>query len=298
MSENKNIFTVENDYLKVEIDKIGGSLNSVILKETGTEYLWQGDPKYWEEKAPNLFPFIGRLNGSRFTHGEKSYEMKLHGFLRNQELEPVKSDKDEIILNFDGEKWVHENKYPFDYNLNLSFKLNKNEIICTYEIENKSAETMYFAVGGHPGINLPLESGLKFEDYRIEFPSECKPKRVIFSSVGLTTEERPSFILDENNGFDLEHSLFDNDAIVLTDTPHEVMLKSEKGKRFVTLRYDDMPYIGFWHADRTNAPYVCLEPWTSLPGRDGVEEEISRMNDRIEINSGESKKISWSLEVN
>ena len=298
MSENKNIFTVENDYLKVEIDKIGGSLNSVILKETGTEYLWQGDSKYWDEKAPNLFPFIGRLNGSRFTHGEKSYEMKLHGFLRNQELEPVKSDKDEIILNFDGEKWVHENKYPFDFNLNLSFKLNKNEIICTYEIENKSAETMYFAVGGHPGINLPLESGLKFEDYRIEFPSECKPKRVIFSSAGLTTEERPSFILDENNGFDLEHSLFDNDAIVLTDTPHEVMLKSEKGKRFVTLRYDDMSYIGFWHADRTDAPYVCLEPWTSLPGRDGVEEEISRMNDRIEINSGESKKISWSLEVN
>ncbi len=298
MSENKNIFTLENDYLKVEIDKVGGSLNSVILKETGTEYLWQGDPKYWDEKAPNLFPFIGRLNGSRFTHGEKSYEMKLHGFLRNQELEPVKSDKDEIILNFDGEKWVHENKYPFDFNLNLSFKLNKNEIICTYEIENKSAETMYFAVGGHPGINLPLESRLKFEDYRIEFPSECKPKRVIFSSAGLTTEERPSFILDENNGFDLEHSLFDNDAIVLTDTPHEVMLKSEKGKRFVTLRYDDMPYIGFWHADRTNAPYVCLEPGTSLPGRDGVEEEISRMNDRIEINSGESKKISWSLEVN
>ncbi len=298
MSKNKNIFTLENNYLKVEIDKVGGSLNSVILKETGTEYLWQGDKKYWDEKAPNLFPFIGRLFNGKFTHGGKSYEMKLHGFLRNQELEPIKADKDEIILNLEGEKWVDENKYPFSFNLNLSFKLDKKEIICTYEIKNKSSETMYFSVGGHPGINLSLESGLRFEDYRIEFPTECKPNRVVFSAAGLTTEERPSFILDENKGFNLEHSLFDNDAIVLTDTPHEVKLKSDKGKHFVTLHYDDMPYIGFWHADKMDAPYVCLEPWTSLPGRDGVEEEISRMDDRISIKSGESKTISWSLEIN
>ncbi len=298
MSENKNIFTIENEYLKVDVDKKGGSLSSVILKETDTQYLWQGDEKYWDEKAPNLFPFIGRLFNSKFTFGGKSYEMKLHGFLRDQILEPVKSEKEGISLFLDGKKWVDEDKFPFEFNLNLSFKLKKNEIICSYEIENKSAETMYCAVGGHPGINLPLEDGLKFEDYRLEFTSECKPKRAIFSSAGLTTEERPSFILDENNGFNLEHSLFDNDAIVLTDTPHEVILRSEKGKHFVTLKYPDMPYIGFWHADKTDAPYVCLEPWSSLPGRDGADEDISLMNDRIKIEPNEIKNITWSLVIN
>lgn len=55
MSENKNIFTVENDYLKVEIDKIGGSLSSVIFKETGKEYLWQGDPNTGTRKLRIFF---------------------------------------------------------------------------------------------------------------------------------------------------------------------------------------------------------------------------------------------------
>ncbi len=59
-----------------------------------------------------------------------------------------------------------------------------------------------------------------------------------------------------------------------------------------------MPYIGFWHADKTDAPYVCLEPWSSLPGRDGADEDISRMNDRIKIEPNEIKNITWSLVIN
>ncbi len=295
--ENNNLFTIENDYLTVKISETGGSLDSVILKKTGREYLWQGDKAYWDEKAPNLFPFIGRLFGSKFSYGGKSYDMKLHGFLRGEPLELQKQDKDSVCFYLDGEKWVKEGKFPFSFDLRLSFRLKDNEIICAYEIENKSDDEIFFAVGGHPGINLPMESGLKFEDYRIEFPTECKPKRVIFSSDGLTTEERPQFELDEKNGFNLYHSLFDDDAIVLTDTPHEVSLKSKKGEHFVTMKYPNVPYIGFWHADKTDAPYICLEPWSSLPGRDGIDEEIDKMNDRIKLEPHETEKISWSLAV-
>ena len=28
---------------------------------------------------------------------------------------------------------------------------------------------MYFGLGGHPGFNVPLEAGLSFEDYCLEF---------------------------------------------------------------------------------------------------------------------------------
>ena len=49
------IYSLENDLLSVKINSRGGELWSV--KDKGsTEYLWQGNAKYWEDRAPNLFP--------------------------------------------------------------------------------------------------------------------------------------------------------------------------------------------------------------------------------------------------
>ena len=291
------IITIRNEILKVRIDEVGGSLDSIVNKANGKEYLWQGDKTYWEEKAPNLFPFIGRLFEQNFTYKGKEYEMKLHGFLRSEPMKVENLQENSVTLSLDGEKWVKDNKFPLPFKLYLIWTLEKSEITCSYDIENTSDEILYCAVGGHPGINIPLDEGLKFEDYRVEFPEKCEPKRVIFSSSGLTTEIREEYKLDENNGFNLIHNLFDNDAIVLTDTPHEVKLFSKNGNYGVKMKYDDMPYIGFWQAEKTDAPYLCLEPWTSLPGRDNVHEELSHMNDRIKIAPRETKVISWSLEI-
>jgi galactose mutarotase-like enzyme len=288
---------IENEYLKVRIDEVGGSLDSIENKANGKEYLWQGDKTYWEEKAPNLFPFIGRLFEQNFTHNGKEYEMKLHGFLRSEPMQVENLQENSVTLSLDGEKWVRENKFPLSFKLHLIWSLEKSEITCLYKIENTSDEILYCAVGGHPGINIPLDEGLRFEDYRLEFSKKCEPKRVVFSSSGLTTDVREECKLDENNGFNLKHNLFDNDAIVLTDTPHEVKLFSKNGNHGVKMKYTDMPYIGFWQAEKTDAPYLCLEPWTSLPGRDNVHEELSHMNDRIKIAPRETKVISWSLEV-
>ena len=42
-----------------------------------------------------------------------------------------------------------------------------------------------------------------------------------------------------------------------------------------------MPYVGFWHQPKTDAPYLCIEPWATLPGRDNTVEELSTLPDRI-----------------
>ena len=33
----------------------------------------------------------------------------------------------------------------------------------------------------HPGFNIPMEEGLSFEDYELEFSRACEPQRILFS---------------------------------------------------------------------------------------------------------------------
>ena len=66
---------LENDALRVAIDDHGAQLMSIIGKKDGTEYLWQGDARYWGDRAIMLFPICGRLEEGRYTYGGKSYDM-------------------------------------------------------------------------------------------------------------------------------------------------------------------------------------------------------------------------------
>lgn len=93
----------------------------------------------------------------------------------------------------------------------------------------------------------------------------------------------------------MRHELFDDDAIVLKGVPGQVTLSSPKGRRGVTLLAPDLPVYGFWHAPKTDAPYVCLEPWSSLPSRQDVVEDLEQQKDLIAVPAGETYRTTWSL---
>ena len=42
-------YGLENDKIRIEIVSHGAELKSLVKKETGTEYMWCADPKYWAE---------------------------------------------------------------------------------------------------------------------------------------------------------------------------------------------------------------------------------------------------------
>ena len=53
-------YKISNSILTVKISSRGGELRSMCDSD-GQEYIWQGDKEIWEDRAPNLFPYIGRL---------------------------------------------------------------------------------------------------------------------------------------------------------------------------------------------------------------------------------------------
>ena len=56
-------YILRNDDLVVYINNQGAELMSVKSVKNKTEYIWNGDPDYWNRRSPLLFPIVGELNG-------------------------------------------------------------------------------------------------------------------------------------------------------------------------------------------------------------------------------------------
>lgn len=48
-----------------------------------------------------------------------------------------------------------------------------------------------------------------------------------------------------------------------------------------------MTCVGFWHTNKTDAPFVCIEPEHGFPGHDLVIEDIKKMIDMNKLGVGE-----------
>lgn len=101
--------------------------------------------------------------------------------------------------------------------------------------------------------------------------------------------------LREDRFMDLRHDLFAEDAIILKNMAREVTLRSRISGKGVKVSYPDMPYIGFWHRPKKDAPYVCIEPWSSLPARQDVVEEFICKSDLIQLSPGKAHDTAWTV---
>ena len=300
MNKNKE-YSLDNGVLFVRVSSIGGQLLSV--KKDGKEYLWQGDPAFWEDRAPNLFPYIARLTKGTYTVHGKEYHLPIHGFLPAAEMKAEVQEESLLVLRLDADESTLA-CYPFVFTLRIRYELNQDTLRIAYEVENGGTEDMYFGIGGHPGFQAPLEDGLSFEDYFLEFESEGQsgtdaqpPVRIGFSPTCFLNGKDEPWPLEKGCRIPLRHDLFDDDAIVLSHTPKTVVLRSEKGGRGVRVRFPQMPYIGFWHAVKKPAPYVCIEPWSSLPSRQDVVEELSEQPGLIHLEGKGVYRNLWSIQL-
>jgi galactose mutarotase-like enzyme len=221
--------------------------------------------------------------------------MGIHGFAAGKQYVVQRIEESTVVFQLKDDEPTRV-IYPFCFVLSIEYRLENECLNITYTVENKGQRTMYFGIGGHPGFALPFEKGLQFEDYYLKFDEAAALVRVEFSNTCFRTGEAKPFPL--NNGrLHLEHCMFDQDAIVLESGARSVVLMSDKGTKAIRVTFPDMPYIGLWHKPRTTAPYICVEPWSSLPSHDGIVEDISQQEDLIKLPAGETYCNRWSIDV-
>ena len=287
------LFHISNQFLTVSVSDRGAELMS-ILGSDGTEYLWQGDPAYWGDRAPNIFPYVARLTDGCYTFSGQTYRLPIHGFAPTAMYAVTEHTDTSVTFTLEDNDEFYE-MYPFRFRFSIHYYLEESNLRVRLEVENRDEKAMYFGLGGHPGINVPLEPGLKFEDYFLQFPVG-NLRRVEFTESCFITGKDDPFPL-ENHRLPLRHNMFDQDAIVLKGVPGKVTLGSDKGTKSVTLTAPELGVFGFWHWPRTDAPYICLEPWSSLPSRQDVVEDLETQPDLIRLEAGKTYETTWSLEI-
>lgn len=288
-------FTLKNEKLSLTVSSLGAEMRNLQTAD-GTEYLWQGDPKYWGDRAPNLFPFIGRLTNNTYKYMGKVYPMSIHGFAAEKEFSVVEQKQNRLVLELRSDEELKQS-YPFDFALQIYYKLKDNQVDITFKVENLGECTMPFGIGGHPGFNVPIVEDEAFEDYEIEFSVACTPDRVGFSPTVYMNGHDELYPLREDRFIDLCHDLFDEDAIILKNMARGVTLRSRISRREVRVTYPDLPYLGIWHWPKTDAPYVCIEPWSSLPSRQDVVEEFTCKSDMVQLVPTQIYETTWSINI-
>lgn len=285
-------YELKNEILTVKISDMGAELHSVRRGEC--EYMWQRDPEYWKDSAPILFPICGRLFEGKYTYEGKTYEMNLHGFARHTVYEAEEISDTEIVFRLHEDE-TSLSQYPFRFALEIRYTLDGEELKTAITVKNTDEKVLPYAVGAHPGFNVPLDGNGQFSDYVLEFGEECSPDKIIFSETCFDTGMKKALPLKDGKIFPLYHSLFDHDGIFMANMARKVTLKSEKTDRFVTLKYPQMQYLGIWHKPKTEAPYVCIEPWCGLPSYDGIVDDFAEKSNMFRILPGRENTYAYSI---
>ncbi|BDR60483.1 aldose 1-epimerase family protein [Lactobacillus xylocopicola] len=259
-------YTIKNSILQVVISSKGAEIQSVKSQHTDYEYIWQANPSVWQRHAPILFPFVGRLKDDQYTYQGKTYHMSQHGFARDLDFAVEHQDGESItFLLTDSEET--KKSYPFEFELRVNYNLLNNLLEENFTVTNKTDGELIFAIGGHPGFNIPTSEATSKEDFY--FSTKPSLARVQIPLKGAFLDWPNRSLASTNSLITLSDHLFKHDALIFQLRGHDnrVSLKTDTSNFHVNVWLRDAPFVGVWSQYPQTADFVCIEPWWGIADR-------------------------------
>ena len=284
---------LENEGFRAAVDPQGAELTSLCSKTTGTEYVWQADPTVWKRHAPILFPIVGRLKDGSYTVGGKSYQITQHGFGRDLawQAERIADNCVELTLCADEHT---KTMYPWAFRCTVRYTLEGASLKKEHIVENCSDTPMYYELGGHDGYTVCWLPDERVEDYAVEFEGVEALHPILLDENVLLSRDHGTLPL-ENGQLPLTRETFRADAIISDDLPvRRASIVGRKNGRRVTMEFPDFPYFAVWSPYKDfDVPFVCLEPWSSLPDGGYLDHALENKVGVRVLQSGASETLTF-----
>lgn len=288
------MFTIENQVIKVTLQAKGAELTGLFNKQTGLEYMWNGDPKSWPKHSPVLFPIVGTLKNNSYFHEGKAYQLSRHGFARDRQfaIENQQQDSITFLLTDDDESAL---VFPFSFAFRIKYTIYENSLAVAYDIKNEGKEDMYFSIGAHPAFAVPLEKGLRYTDYYLAFDKAETSSRWPISPEGLIQKESQPF-LNNAGKLALSKELFQQDAIVFKNLASStISLKTDRSEHGLQMFFPGFPFMGIWAAK--NADFVCIEPWCGIADSVDTSQQLMQKEGINKLQPGEDFNRIWTVTI-
>lgn len=253
-------FQLENDFVKIEVSSVGAELQSLYLKETETEYLWQPGEETWPHHSMLLFPNTGRVAGDRTIIGGKVYPASMHGFANDMEFEVLEADSKKLLFQLSATEDTYKT-FPYEFRLQVEFTLEKDMVRQKFRVINDDDKDVYFSLGAHPGFYCPIALDESGDDYTLKFDSPQEINLLeLEEGTRLLTGERIPYLQGEQE-IPLNDHYFDDGPRLLDGVNASfITLQSKKSGRFVEVGIKDFPYMCLWGVG-SRMSILCIEPW-------------------------------------
>jgi galactose mutarotase-like enzyme len=284
--------TISSTHISAGISSLGAELQNVSTHD-GRELLWDGDPAFWQGRAPILFPVIGMLEHGCYRLDGKSYPMPKHGFARDSGFEIVALATDAVTMRLiacDATRSI----YPFEFQLDIQFLVTGATLSLTATITNLGGTTMPASFGFHPALRWPLPYGQARDNYCLRFEQEeSAPIRRIDQNGLLLPEPQPSPVV--GNTLVLHDELFLGDALIFDRlASRSVTYHAQAGPKLL-VEFADFPTLGVW--TKPGAGFICIEPWQGFSDPEGYAGDIRNKPGIIEIKPGESRQFAMHISL-
>ncbi|WP_088013465.1 aldose 1-epimerase family protein [Gottfriedia acidiceleris] len=284
---------IENEFIKITTKSQGAELTGIYTKKDNLNYLWNANPAYWGRHAPVLFPNVGKLIDNQYKVDNKVYELSQHGFARDMDFQLTEINEDEINYELISSEQTLL-KYPFQFSLNINYKIKNNTVFIKYVVTNNDQKSMPFSIGAHPAFNIPLKEDETFEDYYLQFEEEERLETIKLE--GPYRSGKRELIAQNIKNLPLTRELFKDDALIFEKLNKNVLtIRSKNHNNIIKVHFEGFPYIGIWTTQ--TAPFLCIEPWYGIADEIGpVKEMKNKLGIQI-LNPNETFTCTYSITV-
>ncbi|MDQ7949744.1 MAG: aldose 1-epimerase family protein [Pedobacter sp.] len=282
---------LENEHMRASFATKGAELQHITGVDSGIEFLWSGDPKFWGKFSPVLFPIVGALKNDSYEFKGKTYQLGRHGFARDCEFTYTQPNAHEIKFTLTHDAQTLK-AYPFKFILNITYKIFGSSINCTYEVINPADEEMLFSIGGHPAFAAPLNKQGDYSDYYLQFN---KDEELTYHHIenNLIAETTTTIKLTDRR-LPLRHELFYQDALVFKNLKSDnISLLNTKTYNGLDFKFEGFPFFGIWAAK--DAPFVCLEPWCGIADSVNHQQQLKDKEGIIALQPKSNWERAWQV---
>ncbi|MBU3201554.1 aldose 1-epimerase family protein [Clostridium estertheticum] len=289
------IYFLENSTIKITVSTHGAELHSITGKKEGTQYLWNGDPKYWKYHSPILFPIVGNLVGSKYRIDENIYELPSHGLGRISNFKFIAQTNNSITFELNYSEDTMK-RYPYKFSLHINYTIEANTVKVTYTVINLDNKDMSFSIGAHPAFMCPIEKNEKIEDYYLEFNEKETSDRMEITKEGYFSHKRKE-ALNDTDIMILSKELFKDDALVFDDLKSDkITIRSRNYEKSVSVEFKGFPYMGIW-SPKGGAPFLCIEPWFGHADYEDFTGQLKEKEGSILLSIEEEFKYSYKISI-
>lgn len=289
-------YVLKHGTTEAKVSDVGGELVSMV--NDGREYIWIGDPTYWNGHNPILFPVIGFLKDGKTSFDGVEYEIPKHGYARKSPFTLVCRTDDSITLAMTDNDTTREG-FPFAFCFEVTHTLTDDGFITAFRIENRSDKEMPFMLGGHTGFCLPFTEGCDFSDHTLIFEKDERSVTLLEAVGGQLIEDEigtPNY-MDGSNRIALSYPLFDKDALILKGLSSNKVRLCDKFGKGIEMDFSGFDLLGIWTPPGKHAPFLCIEPWNGVNAFVNEAPEFSDKPHIRKLAPSEHYTVSYSVRI-